>query len=192
MSRDLFTPIINFALLTTLLHVCALRGNTLDAFSVHDDTTYIVEYSFATTCSESLLLEICYGFGHLLNFATQEHMTISELTSGEGWYTVVYGYRYLFYRSRSTYTKRIEPDKGRVTFEMIDFEQNIRVLPVVVRSSGFYEIACGEERVVKYYETTVLDGELTGFCLDYVINRTERFLRDFEIYVKKHEPYRGE
>jgi hypothetical protein len=192
MSRDFLAPIINLSLLTTLFHICALRGDTLDAFSIHDDTTYIVEYSFTTTCSESLLLDICYGFGHLLNFAARKHTTISELTSGEDWYTVVYEYRYLFYRSRSTYTKRIEPDRGRVSFEMIDFEQNIRVLPVVVRSSGFYEISCGDERVVKYYQTTVLDGELTGFCLHYVINRTERFLRDFETYVKKHEPDRGE
>lgn len=182
--------LLELAMLALVIHSRSflLCGDTLDTFFSYHDTKYIIEYSFTTTCSESLLFHICYDYKHLLKFASQEHTTIEKVESHNDWHTLCYQYRYLFYRSHSIYIKRLVLDTKSVTFHMIDFTQNIRIFPHVVKSSGYYAITCdGDERKVTYFQETVLDTKLSGFYLRFVIDKTQYFLKNFESYVKKWE-----
>jgi hypothetical protein len=71
---------------------------------------------------------------------------------------------------------------------MIDFAQNIGVLPNVVDSRGYYEVTSeGEGYAVRYFQETILDTYLEGFYLTYVRSRTEDFLSKFENYIRGFE-----
>jgi hypothetical protein len=179
--------------LSVLLMLCAissfLEGETIDTVIRCDDTKYTVEYSFMTVCDESLLLNICYDYGHLVDFAVQKNLTIGKLAEGPDWHNVVYRYHYLFYRNSTTYTKRLLTDSSMVTFEMIDFTQNLGLFSKVTESRGHYRIERdGEGHRVEYYQETVLDREITGFYLDHLMKSTNEFLSSFENYVRSHEP----
>ncbi len=170
------------------LNLSVVQADTLDVFFSCEDTIYIIEYTFSTTCGESLLLDICYDFGHLLNFANQKHTTITKMNAYDGCYTVIYEFSQFFYQSRSTYVKRLLPNLKRVYFEMIDFSQNIDIFPNVLKSYGYYEVGCNDlERKVIYYQKTILDKKPTGSYVAYTAKATEDFLKSFESYVRKHE-----
>ncbi len=165
-----------------------IQAAELDGHFSVEDKKYIVDYSFNSTCSESLILNICYDFGHLLNFAAQEHTKIKQIDLNGDQYTVVYEYNYLFYRNRTTYLKTIEPRTNRINFYMLDFAQNISILPNVVESYGYYEVTSDAQgHAVRYFQETILDTELRGFYLTYVRSRTEDFLRKFEDYIRGFE-----
>jgi hypothetical protein len=168
--------------------VSLLQGGALPAFFAHEGTKYTIKYAFTSTCSESMLLSICYDFGHVVDFAREVHTTISLVDSHDTWHTVAYEYHYLLYRSRSTYIKRLVLNESKVTFEMIEFDQNIKILPNVTVSAGCYEIGSEDgKRKVTYLQQTELDSELSGLCLRSIVRRTECFLRNLKDYVEKHE-----
>lgn len=175
-----------------LLMVCAiasfLDGETVDTVIRCDDASYTVEYSFLTVCGESLLLNICYDYGHLVNFAVQKNLTIEKLAEGSDWYNVVYEYHYLFYRNSTTYTKQLLTDSNIVVFEMVDFSQNFGLFPEVIESRGHYKIEEDDGgHKVEYYQEVVLDREFTGFYRNHLIKRTKEFLSNFENYIRSHE-----
>lgn len=165
-----------------------IRAGALDSCFIVEDKKYVIDYCFHSTCSESLIMNICYDFEHLVNFAEQPHTEIRQDTSGLDFYVVIYDYQYLFYRSRSVYSKRMEPQQHRVFFRMIDFSQNIGVLPGVVDSYGYYEVTSDAEGcTVRYFQETSLDADLEGFYLTHVRSGTEAFLRKFENYIRGFE-----
>lgn len=188
MIRLFESRIALLALLLISAMASSLDGETIDTVIRCDDTKYTIEYSFRTVCDESLLLNICYDYGHLVNFAAQKNLTIDKLMEGSDWHNVIYKYHYLFYRNSTTYTKRLLIDSSMVIFEMVDFSQNFGLFPKVIESRGHYRIERDVEgHRVEYYQETVLDREITGFYLDHLMKATNEFLNSFEDYVRSHE-----
>jgi len=174
--------------LAGFLQLPVAQAETLETFFKCEDTICVVEYTFTTTCAESLLLDICYDFIHLLNFAKQKHTKITQMDANDDRYTVIYEYSWLFYQSRSTYVKQLQRNLKRVIFEMIGFSQNVNIFPCVLKSDGYYEVGYYDlSRRVTYFQRTILDKKPTGFYLKYSAKATEDFLKNFESYVRKHE-----
>ncbi|MCL6590196.1 MAG: hypothetical protein K6U80_09615 [Firmicutes bacterium] len=116
--------------------------NTLDVKV--EGASYVLEYSYTTKCPKDLLISILYDFDHLTRIATLAK-TIKLVDQGPNWYIVQYEYAYLGYHNRLSYLTTLEPDDNIVRYELIDFWQNIKLLPVPVSAKGYWKVIEGPE-----------------------------------------------
>lgn len=177
-----------FNILTFIIFISNGQAQEVGSFLTCEDSIYKVEYTFTTRCKKNMLLEICFEFSHLIEFAKQKNTTIKLLESGENWYTVEYDYRYFIYTNNSIYKKTIIPQENLVKFEMINYSQNIGILPKVLAASGYYKVIANEkENEVTYYQKTILDRQMDRFYLKSVKRKTEEFFLNLKEYIEKFE-----
>jgi len=144
--------------------------------------------SFATS-DPHCLIHILYDFQHLRKINILPD-SIVLLRKGEYWYEVAYHYRNLFFESRATYRRTLKQAERKVTFEMMQCEQQGLHLPKIVSSTGYYEIRAEKEGFsVVYFEVgEVADHLLKEIYFQWVEKEASKFLHRLKDYVNKTCP----
>jgi len=174
------------ALILFLLHpLYAGQPHGLDHEFTEGERQYAFRGSFQVTGTERCLMEVIYDFGHISRYAAGAR-SIEKGLEGEDWYEVTYTYRrYLVFKNRSTWRRTLNRAKGRVDFEMTASENNLGMLPELLASTGYYQLAKEAQgyRLEYFQECSVSDGTFSARYLKHARKAAIRFLEEFRQYV---------
>jgi membrane protein DedA with SNARE-associated domain len=161
-----------------------LNGVAYELF--RDGNLYTFRGSFLTFSDPDCLLDILYDFDHLRKFVTCPN-SFSLLQKGDNWHSFCCTYRVLLSENKLIYRKTLKKEELRVTFEMIAGRQNIKLIPEVLSSSGYYEIMPKKDgyQVVYFHQ----DRLSPSFCRDIYLylakKEAVKFLQELKNYVEK-------
>jgi len=174
------------ALILLFLHpLYAGQPDGLDHEFTEDERQYAFRGSFQVTGTERCLMDVIYDFGHISRYAAGAR-SIEKGLEGENWYEVTYTYRrYLVFKNRSTWRRTLNRAKGRVDFEMTASENNLGMLPELLASTGYYQLAKETQgyRLEYFQECSISDGAFSARYLKHARKTAIRFLEEFRQYV---------
>jgi hypothetical protein len=97
---------------------------------------------FETTYPQDEVMSVFYELEHFRNFAPNaEKVTLIERKIQS--YIVQYEYSYLWGHVKIRFKKSIFPDRGKVTFELVEYKSTNSLFPKIVGSSGYYRVEPG-------------------------------------------------
>ncbi len=149
-----------------------------------DGNLYTFHGSFRTLSDRNCLLSILYDFDHLRKFVTCPN-AFSLLQIGINWYDFCCTYRVLLSENQLIYRKTLKREEGKVTFEMIAGRQNIKFIPEVLSSSGYYEIIPEKDgyQVVYFHQDRLSPSFSRDIYLYLAKKEAVKFLQGLKDYV---------
>ncbi len=151
-----------------------------------DGNLYTFHGSFRTFCDRDCLLDILYDFDHFTKFVTYPN-ALSLLQKADNWYDFCCTYRVLLSENKLVYRKTLKKEARKVTFEMIAGRQNIKLLPEVLSSSGYFEIIPEKDRyqVVYLHQDRLSPSFSRDIYLYLAKKEAVKFLRELKNYVER-------
>lgn len=147
-----------------------------------------IKFEIITSCSKSLLLDICYQPHHLKNFLDSEINTkLAE--EKRNYYKLQYEYQYLCYVEKAVFERRILKEDSIVEFKMISFDQNFNLFPRVISSRGYYKIQSiskNKNRII-YYEKIVLSEKPSWLWVKLAKVQYNKFYSRLKNYIHTFE-----
>ena len=172
-----------------LLIFCALlrvEAGNLDFSLTREDSTYIVYYSFPTTCPKDTLLQIFHNYGHITRYLTQPNLSTTLIDSTDIWNKIIYRYRYVISTFSLTLSRDLLADEGRVVFKLIESINDTWLIPKVLFVNGYYHVKeQGDTNIVSFYQRTTLDQEIRWFQFQIIRAETNSFLKGLTGYIWK-------
>ncbi len=165
------------------------EGQDLDGISYQlsrDGNLYTFHGSFWTFSDRSCLLDILYEFDHLRKFVTCPN-AFSLLQKGNNWYDFCCTYRVLLSENKLIYRKTLKKEKLKVTFEMIAGNQDIKLIPQVLSSSGYYEIIPEKDgyQVVYLHQDRLSPSFSRDIYLYLAKKEAVKFLQGLKNYIER-------
>jgi hypothetical protein len=156
-----------------------------------EGNSYVLEYSYTTRCSKGLLISILYDFDHLTRIATLAK-SIKLVEQGAGWYIVQYEYAYLGYINRISYLTTLEPEENIVRYELIDFWQNLKLLPVPTSAKGYWKVVEGPEFNTVYdSQENLFEKPLSALAKMIMPKETKSYIAKLEKYIEEAAKNQG-
>jgi hypothetical protein len=179
--RGIFPALV---VLPLALHAGQDRG--LGYEFVQDGESYSLRGWFLAKAELSCLMNVVFAFDHISKFASGAE-SVGLLEEGEGWHDVAYTYRRLvIFENRSTWRRTLKEEEQKVVFEMLTSKNNMRIIPQVLSSRGYYRISReGEEYLLEYFqECRLRGGILRGWYIERAKSEAVGFLEEFKDYVE--------
>lgn len=147
---------------------------------------YTFHGSFRTPSGGDCLLSILYDFDHLRKFVTSPN-AFSLLQKGINWYDFCCTYRVLHSENKLIYRKTLKREEQKVTFKMIAGRQNIKLIPEVLSSSGYYEIRPEKDgyQVIYLHQDRLSPSFCRELYLYLAKKEAVKFLQGLKNYVEK-------
>jgi hypothetical protein len=154
---------------------------------MQEDTSYAFRGSFLVHAESNCVIDLIYDF-HNLSEYTLGAQSIELIQQGENWYDVSYTYRKFFvFENTSTWRRTLKPDEHKIVFEMLSSENNLKMMPEVLSSTGYYQIIQEEEHCrVEYFQECLLEPGL--FKRAYISEAKQeamKFLHAFKTYLER-------
>jgi hypothetical protein len=180
------TGALALVLILSFLHpLYAGQPDGLDHKFTEDDRHYAFRGSFQVTGTERCLMEVIYDFQHISRYAAGAR-SVEKGLEGENWYEVTYTYRrYLLFKNRSTWRRTLDRAERRVDFEMTASENNLGMLPELLSSTGYYQLAEETQgyRLEYFQECSISHGAFGARYLKRARKEAIGFLEEFRQYV---------
>lgn len=154
---------------------------------VHDENFYSFQGNFIVRAELDCLISVIYNFEHISNYASGAS-SIELVQEGENWYDVTYTYRKLIiFENKSTWRRTLKRNEKKVLFEMISNKNNLKFMPEVLASDGYYQIKAENEykRVEYFQECKLKPGLLKNAYIKQVKKEAIMFLYEFKNYIEK-------
>jgi hypothetical protein len=165
-------------------------GSSTEELQYHfsqDDSSYSFRGSFIAEAELDCLISLVYDFEHISKYASGA-TAVELIRQEDNWNEVRYTYRkFIFFENKSTWRRTLNRDNHELVFEMISSENNLKILPDMLSSSGYYRISPEEKGYrMEYFQECCLD---TDILKDSYINKVKKeaieFLLEFREYVEK-------
>jgi hypothetical protein len=167
-----------------------IYGSSMEEFEYHfyqDDSSYSFRGSFAVVAELDCLLSLVYDIEHISKFASGAK-TVELIQQGDNWNVVCYTYRkFIFFENRSTWRRTLNRDKHELVFEMISSENNLRIIPEMLSSKGYYRINPddGGYRMEYFQECKLNPEDIRDSYIKIVKEKAIEFLHEFREYTEK-------
>ena len=154
---------------------------------IQEDTYYSFRGSFLVNAESDCVIDVIYDF-HNLSEYTLGAQSIELIQQGDTWYDVYYTYRKLFIlENKSTWRRTFKQDEQKIVFKMLSSENNLKIMPELISSTGYYQIIKEEDRCrVEYFQECLLK---PGFFKNAFINEAKqeaiKFLHEFKKYIER-------
>jgi hypothetical protein len=154
------------------------------------DSVYSFKGNFIVDGDPACLISIISEFSHISKYASGA-TSVELIREEENWSIVSYTYRrFLFLENRSTWRRTLYGDRQELVFEMISSENNIKIMPELRSSSGYYRISPAEEDYrMEYFQTCSL---VPVFMNDLYLRRIKEeaieFMQVFREYIIQNCP----
>ena len=151
-----------------------------------DGDLYTFQGSFLAFSNRDCLLDILYDFDHLRKFVTSPN-SFSLLQRGDNWYDFCCTYRVLHSENKLVYRKTLRKKERKVTFEMISGRQDIKLIPEVLASFGYYEIMPEKDgdQVVYLHQDRLSPSFCRKIYLYLAQKEAVKFLEGLKTYVER-------
>ncbi len=152
---------ILFVFVLTSLNIFTQEHNDINYTFTQSDTSYAFYGSFILDTNPECLLEISFEFKHVkaLNLEAKEVQLIDQ---GNNWNKISYTYqKFAFFNNQSVWHRKLNKENRSVTFKLVSSKNSHSIMPVIISSSGFFQIKKkGECFIMEYYQQCKLTEEL--------------------------------
>ncbi len=175
------------ALLTVPFVVFGGQEKEFDYEFKQEDTYYSFRGSFLVHAESDSVIDVIYDFNNLSEY-TLGAQSIELIQQGDTWYDVCYTYRKLFViRNKSIWRRTLKQDEQKIVFEMLSSKNNLKIVPELISSTGYYYIIKEKDRCrVEYFQECMLK---PGFFKKAFINEAKKeaiiFLHEFKKYIER-------
>jgi hypothetical protein len=167
-----------------------IYSSSMEEFTYHfyqDDSSYSFLGSFAVIADLDCLLNLVFDIEHISKFALGAK-TVELIRQGDNWNVVRYTYRkFIFFENRSTWRRTLNRDSQELVFEMISSENNLKILPEMLSSNGYYRISPDDAgfRLEYFQECKLNPDDLKDSYIKTVREKAIEFLKEFREYTEK-------
>jgi hypothetical protein len=178
--------IIIFSLLTLVILSYGSQEDGIDYDFIQKDSCYSFQGSFFVKANPDSLISIIYDFNNMLEY-TPGAQTIELIQQGDNWYDVSYTYqKFLIFENKSIWQRTLDRNLNKVVFKMISSKNNLKMMPEMVSSEGYYQITKEKELCrVEFFQECILK---SGLFLRGYINAAKQesieFLHEFKNYLE--------
>jgi len=175
------------ALLSLPIVVSGSQEKEFDYEFTQEDTYYSFRGSFIVKAESDCLINLIYNFKSISEYALGAQ-SVELIQQGDNWYDVYYTYRKLFVlENKSTWRRTLKQDEQKIVFEMLSSKNNLKIMPEVISSTGYYQIIKEKDRCrVEYFQECLLK---PGFFKSAYINEAKqeaiKFLHEFKKYIER-------
>ncbi len=153
---------------------------------IQEDTYYSFRGSFLVKAESDYLIDLIYNFNNISDYAGAQ--SVELIQQGDNWYDVSYTYRKLFVlENTSTWRRTLKPDEHKIVFEMLSSENNLKIMPEVISSTGYYQIIKEKDRCwVEYFQECLV--KPVFFRRAYIAEAKQEamtFLHEFKTYIER-------
>ena len=165
-------------------------GSSIEELQYHfsqDDSSYSFRGSFIVEAELDCLLSLVYDIEHISEFASGAK-SVELIRQGDNWNMVSYTYRkFIFFENRSTWRRTLNRDSQELVFEMISSENNLRIIPEMLSSKGYYRVNPDDEgyRLEYFQECRLNPDDIKDSYIKTVKKEAIEFLHEFREYVEK-------
>jgi len=176
-----------------LLWICvpgliyADSGEDLNYDFYQDDSSYSFRGSFVIEAELACLKSVVFDFEHVAKYAYKAKK-IKSVRKGDNWNEISYTYRrYVFFESQTNWHRIFYPERNRLIFELVSSENNLRIMPDIISSSGYYQISPSENayRMEYFQECHLNTDHIMDSYLRTVRKEAIEFLYEFREYIEK-------
>ena len=157
-------------------------------FDFHqNDSSYSFRGSFVVDADPDCLITVILDFEHISKYASGA-AAVEMLRQGNNWTEVSYTYRrFIFPENTSVWRRTLYRDRNELVFEMISSKNNLKIMPEVLSSSGYYRIRNVENGCrMEYFQQCNLNTDfLKKTYIKSVRKEAVEFLTGFRDYVEK-------
>jgi hypothetical protein len=174
------------ALLSVPFVVSGSQEKEFDYEFNQEDTYYSFRGSFLVHAESDSVIDVIYDFNNLSEY-TVGAQSVELIQQGDNYYDVVYTYRKFFiFTNRSTWRRTLQRDEHKIVFEMLSSENNLKMMPELLSSTGYYHILQGNDhcRVEYFQECRLKAGLFMHAYIKEAKQEAMRFLHAFKTYVE--------
>lgn len=167
MTRRSIKTTGTLALLLILSFFYPLYADQFDGFEfqfTEEGLHYSFLGSFLVSGIEDCLMEVVYDFQHISRYAAGAK-SMEKGREGANWYEVTYTYqKYFIFRNKSTWHRTLNRAGRRVDFEMTASKNNLRIIPELLSSTGYYQLSKEQQgyRLEYFQECFISDGTFSA------------------------------
>lgn len=174
-------------LVSLAIVVSGNQEKNFDYEFIQEDTYYSFRASFLVKAESDYLIDLIYNFNNISEY-TLGAQSVELIQQGDNWYDVYYTYRKFFiFENESTWRRTLKPDEHKIVFEMLSSENNLKMMPEVISSTGYYQIIKEKDHCrVKYFQECLLKPGL--FRRAYIAEAKQEamtFLHEFKTYIER-------
>ncbi len=148
------------------------------------DSSYTFYGSFRIKVPPKCLLEISFNYNHIKALAL-DAKKVRLIDQGSNWNQISYTYRkFIFFKNTTVWHRIFSEEDQRVDFTLLSSDNNRRIMPRMVASSGYYQITReGEYSIMEYYQQCQLTEEsITKLYIKKVKKNAIKFIHEFSEY----------
>ena len=182
--------IFQIIILTSLSFPIFLFGsqeNEFDYEFIQEDMVYSFRGSFLVHAELDSVIDVIYDF-HNLSEYTLGAQSVELIQQGDTWYDVEYTYRkFVIFKNRSMWRRSLQPDEHKIVFEMLSSENNLKMMPELLSSTGYYHILPENDccRVEYFQECRLKPGLFKRAYITEAKQEAMRFLHAFKTYIER-------
>ena len=150
-----------------------------------NDACYSFKSSFDIHVDPNCLLNICFDFEHIKALAP-DAKEVSLLDTGKNWNKIRYTYqKFAYFENTSIWYRTSDESTKRVDFQLISSVNNSTIMPVMISSTGYYQIKTRNNKVnLEYFqECKLTDSFLTTIYLSRVEKNAKQFIYRLYDYI---------
>lgn len=174
-------------LLSLPIVVSGNQEKEFDYEFIQQDTCYSFRGSFLVSAESDSVIDLIYNFNNLSEY-TIGAQSVERIQQGDHWYDVSFIYRKFFiFENKSTWRRTLKTDEHKIVFEMLFSKNNLKVMPDVISSTGYYHIVREKDRCrVEYFqECTLKPGVFKSAYINEAKQEAIKFLHEFKKYIER-------
>lgn len=164
------------------------EGNHIHCTFNQTDSSYSFYGSFRIDADPKCLLQISFYYKHIRALATDAKVVLL-IDSGSNWNRISYMYqKYFFFENTSVWLRKLNQERLKVDFTLVSSHNNNALMPILLSSSGYYQIKQDKGfAIVEYYqECRLTEKSITKFYLNRMKSEAIQFINRFALYASEH------
>jgi len=184
--RNIYQIII-IALLSLPILTPGSHANETEYEFTQKGMYYMFRGSFLVNAELDCVIDLIYNFNNLSEYICGVQ-SIERIQQGDGWYDVCFSYRKLLvFENISTWRRTLKADDHKIVFEMLSSKNNMKNMPDVLSSKGYYQFTKEKDlcRLSYFQECTLDSGFLSNVYIKQSKQEAIQFLHDLKKYIKR-------
>ena len=148
---------------------------------IQTDSSYTFYGSFRIKVPQKCLLEISFNYNHIKALAL-DAKEVRLIDQGSDWNQISYTYRkFIFFKNTTVWHRILDKEDQKVEFTLLSSKNNLKIMPRMIASSGYYQITQDEEySIMEYYQQCQLTEEsITKSYIKKVKKNAIKFIHGF-------------
>jgi hypothetical protein len=178
---------MKFKKLLTIVLFLAFNKSFSNASVIFDKNKCTIDIEIQSTLGVNELLNIFFSADSL----KQTVINVDEirvLDKKENEYLVEYSFKYLNFKNKATYLRKLDVSKSRIDLELKSYTQTSNSIPRMLISRGYYQFKDnGKSRTVHFFREIFFDRKPGEMDRMFLKEQTEKYSLQLSSYLKKLE-----